>query len=313
MNLEQLIGLVVPHISVGFALAVVATIGYLLGSRSGRGAEQQVAQARREIERARAVANELEKIADAVHRNLTSHKARVARFKDRMAQLGEAGENESWEQLWKEAEEILAPTQRLASQIATAYEEIQHQATHLMAFTEVRTDALTGVRNRRALDEILEMLVAMHDRYDQAFSVIIFDVDHFKKVNDRLGHLAGDHVLRAVATLLNETIRETDVVARYGGEEFVVTLPETSLEEAGILAERLRKKIETNLSADVSLTVSGGVAGFSSGDDASTLLARADEALYKAKNAGRNRIYCHRESSIDPLDRSQDSLPQPVA
>ncbi len=313
MNLEHFIALVAPHFSTAFFLAVVATIGYLVGRSSRREAEREIALARREIERARAVANELEKIANDVHKSLTNHKLLVARFKNRVSQLGTGGDQEGWKQLWKEAEEMLGPTQRLASQIATAYEEIRQQATHLMAFTEVRTDTLTGVRNRRALDEVLDMLVAMHQRYGQTFSVAIFDVDHFKNVNDRLGHLAGDRVLRAVAAVISDGIRQTDVVARYGGEEFVVAMPETKLEDACVLAERLRQAIERHPVADVNLTISGGVATICEDDDANALLARADEALYRAKNTGRNQVCFHCGTSIQRAggDQTQaDDRPQ---
>jgi len=312
MDWEQLLALAKPSLPATVGLAVVATFGYLVGRASRRGAQVEVDKARREIDRARAVASELENIANVIHKNLANHKQRVSRFKNRVGQLDVGEDSEHWKRLWQEAEEILQPTQQLAAQIATAYEEIRQQTTHLMAFTEVRTDPLTGVRNRRALDEILDMLSAMHERHGQTFSVAIFDVDHFKDVNDQFGHLTGDRVLQGLARLIEEEIRQSDVLARYGGEEFVVTMPDTSLSEARQLAERLRERVAGDQVADVRVTLSGGVATITDEDDIASLMSRADAALYEAKAAGRDRIRCHDGQSVKayetPVDAESNAL-----
>lgn len=203
----------------------------------------------------------------------------------------------AWKELCREAEEILKPTLRLTAQIASAHEEIRQQSANLMTFTEVRTDPLTGVNNRRGLDDALSGQFAMMNRYDMRFSVAMFDIDHFKKVNDQEGHLYGDRVLQRLARILDESVRETDVVARYGGEEFVVVMPETDIEGAGVFADRLRLKIETELP----LTVSGGVAEALDGDTQDSLLARADIALYQAKTAGRNCVVRHTGETNEPV------------
>ena len=166
-----------------------------------------------------------------------------------------------------------------------------------MTFSEVRTDPLTRVSNRRGLDETLDSMFALKDRYDESFSVAIFDIDHFKQVNDKKGHLFGDRMLQAVARILDETVRDTDVVARYGGEEFVVVMPQTALANACMFAERVRVMIEEGLG----LTVSGGVATALDGDNAQSLLSRADAALYSGKAAGRNRIYRHTGTDVEPV------------
>src|SRR5262245_15891945 len=158
-----------------------------------------------------------------------------------------------------------------------------------MTFTEVRTDPLTGVSNRRALDETLESMFAMMHRYEHPFSVVIFDIDYFKQINDEQGHLYGDRMLKTVARLLDDNVSDTDLVTRYGGEEFVIVMPQTTLEGAAVFSDRLRRRVEQQLP----LTVSGGVAGASEGDNPQTLLARADAALYGAKAAGRNRLFQH--------------------
>ncbi len=155
----------------------------------------------------------------------------------------------------------------------------------------VMTDGLTGVKNRRAFDDGLQQAWKMSARTKSPLSLLMVDVDHFKRVNDTLGHEAGDDVLRLVAQTLQFMTRSTDMVARYGGEEFVVVLPATEAEPAVAFAEQLRLNIANLSWRGHPLTVSIGV----DSDTASVktecqLVARADAALYRAKNSGRNRV-----------------------
>ena len=115
----------------------------------------------------------------------------------------------------------------------------------------------------------------------------MFDIDHFKQVNDQQGHLNGDRVLQELARLFDECIRETDIVARYGGEEFVIVMPQTDLDGACVFAERLRAAVAERMA----VTVSGGVTAAVENDTPETLIVRADEALYCAKAAGRNCVF----------------------
>jgi diguanylate cyclase (GGDEF)-like protein len=278
------------------ALAVIAVLGYLAGRSSRAQALNEADKARRELRRAKAVAKELEQIAEGVRKQLASHHMSIARFKDRVSELSGQEKETAWGELCREAEQILKPTLRLAEQISRAYDEIRQQTNHLMSFTEVRTDPLTRVSNRRGLDESLESMFALMERYEQPFSLAIFDIDHFKQVNDTKGHLHGDRTLQAVARILDDTVRDTDVVARYGGEEFVVVMAHTTLDNACHFGERVRVLVESNLG----LTISGGIAMALDGDNPQTLLSRADSALYSSKAAGRNRIYCHTGADIEP-------------
>jgi two-component system cell cycle response regulator len=159
------------------------------------------------------------------------------------------------------------------------------------------TDSLTRLLNRRALLERLTGEVERAKRFKSQLSLLMVDLDHFKTVNDRYGHLAGDEVLRQIGELLARVVRTIDVVARYGGEEFVVALPETSSEGAVVFAERLRERVASQAldaggAHNFHLTCSVGVATFPSPHVASTeaLFARADEALYRAKSGGRNQV-----------------------
>ena len=158
------------------------------------------------------------------------------------------------------------------------------------------TDELTGLPNRRYLNRRSREELAMAQRFKSPLSCIMLDLDHFKQVNDSLGHQAGDAVLQSLAKVLCAGKREYDVIGRYGGEEFLVLLPQVDAQGAIIVAERLRKKVEetnllTNLGKPARLTISLGVATFNNLENLSEedLIHRADEALYRAKAEGRNR------------------------
>jgi len=156
-------------------------------------------------------------------------------------------------------------------------------------------DGLTGVRNRKYLEQQLQAEFARHKRYRRPLSLIMMDIDFFKKINDTHGHQGGDLVLRRVAAELASMVRDTDTYARYGGEEFCCLLPETGADSAAILAERFRRRVEgmeiEYQGAEIRVTMSFGLAG-AGGEiaDREALLRRADEALYEAKRTGRNRL-----------------------
>jgi diguanylate cyclase (GGDEF)-like protein len=158
-----------------------------------------------------------------------------------------------------------------------------------------RRDPLTGLLNRRAIDEALADEAQRARRLASPFAVLMMDVDHFKSVNDEQGHAAGDRALQHLATLLSTQMRDIDRLGRYGGEEFLVLLPATSGEDSAVMAERLRERVASMPmsweDAMLRLTISVGVAPWRGDvDDVSAMLARADDALYRAKSAGRNRV-----------------------
>ncbi len=162
----------------------------------------------------------------------------------------------------------------------------------LMALNMI--DALTGVNNRRSLETHLKEEVERHKRYGHPLSLIMFDIDHFKAVNDRYGHQCGDYVLQKIAEVIRSAIRTEDVLARYGGEEFCCLLPETSVSAAQILAERFRTKIAGHVfefqKENIRVTISLGVSSMNAATpSAETLLKKADDGLYVAKNKGRNQ------------------------
>ena len=157
-----------------------------------------------------------------------------------------------------------------------------------------KTDPLTGLSNRRDLNGKLDNEINRYKRSQKPFSVIICDIDHFKKFNDDYGHDVGDDVLKHTARVLTETCRAVDFVGRWGGEEFLVISPETGLPGAVNLAEKLRASIEQNIlkgdGAEFKITMSFGVSEYRSDKTANSVLKEADENLYKAKEQGRNRV-----------------------
>jgi diguanylate cyclase (GGDEF)-like protein len=160
------------------------------------------------------------------------------------------------------------------------------------------TDPLTGVLNRRHLFTLAEQELKRAQRYDNIFSVLILDIDHFKQINDTYGHTVGDRVLEVMAQTVLNSLRKVDYFGRFGGEEFVAFLPETDIDAAIMVAERVREKVKAiAISVQeqlVSMTVSIGVASYQSGDETvDSIIQRADKALYQAKHQGRNRVIAY--------------------
>jgi diguanylate cyclase len=202
---------------------------------------------------------------------------------------------------------LIKANRQLEEELATTKHEIELQQQQLESTMAVaRTDPLTSIPNRRAYDDAL---VEHFERFKQkgtSLCLLMLDVDHFKKFNDHHGHQAGDEVLRGVAQVLKDTMRETDVVARYGGEEFCVLLPATTVDEAKVAAERVRHAVGQARfdfeGAELQVTVSVGLASVLDCDSHDTLVRRADEALYEAKKNGRNRSYFHNGTSTEPIE-----------
>jgi diguanylate cyclase (GGDEF)-like protein len=160
-------------------------------------------------------------------------------------------------------------------------------------------DALTGLRNRTALDDWLAKEISRSQRHELPLALMMIDVDHFKTINDRLGHAKGDALLRALANVFQQSTRATDLSFRYGGDEFAVLLPHTELDNAAIVAEQIRHNLKRLVDAELDLPesqagfspdISIGIAAYREGDDSEGLLRRADTHLYHAKALGRGRI-----------------------
>jgi diguanylate cyclase len=170
-----------------------------------------------------------------------------------------------------------------------------------------KTDALTGLANRHSMNEFLRQAQINAMEKDEPLSVLLIDIDHFKKFNDDFGHQVGDQVLRLVAKVLQESVREVDLAARYGGEELIAVLPGADLAACAAVAERMRRRIaEARLTRratgkDIgSITVSIGVAQFRLAESAEAMIERCDRGLYQAKRLGRNRTVTENDLALEP-------------
>ena len=185
--------------------------------------------------------------------------------------------------------------QTLVERVASMEQEAKGFRDHIEEQRQkALTDTLTGLPNRAAWEERLALEMARWQRYGGELMMAVLDIDFFKRINDNYGHLAGDKVLKIIATELAKRLRKTDFIARFGGEEFVLLIPSTPLEGAQQLLETLRTAIENSpfhfKGERVTITLSAGVSAFVTGDHAAQVFERADQALYRAKRSGRNRI-----------------------
>jgi diguanylate cyclase len=207
---------------------------------------------------------------------------------------------ESSRQLNQELEEATSQIQTLSKQL----EETER---------EVLLDALTGLNNRKAFDRKINDLCEKFDKNEEFFSVVMLDIDYFKKFNDQYGHQVGDEVLRIVGSHLKENLKGKDFPSRYGGEEFIVLLPNTKLDKAYIVAEQIREtiskkrlKIKKTGQALGNITVSVGVSEIREEDTAISVVERADSALYLAKDSGRNNVKS--EKDFESAETGMDTL-----
>ncbi|MGJ0301442.1 GGDEF domain-containing protein, partial [Aliarcobacter cryaerophilus] len=153
-------------------------------------------------------------------------------------------------------------------------------------------DTLTNSYNRKYYVMTMNEVLSLNNRYKMPFSIILFDIDDFKKINDDYGHLVGDKVLINIVKLINEDIRKTDTLYRVGGEEFIIICKNTIKSDAIIIAEKIRKKVEESLNIieNKTITISIGVTEVISDDDENSIYKRVDDNLYMSKNSGKNRV-----------------------
>jgi diguanylate cyclase (GGDEF)-like protein len=176
-------------------------------------------------------------------------------------------------------------------------EKMVHERTHELEIAKEKleklaeTDCMTGLYNRMKLDQILSAEIQRAQRYQSVFSIILFDLDNFKEINDNYGHQTGDQVLTELAKVIGQRVRSTDYIGRWGGDEFMIISPETNLENASLLAEIIRVTLKTHdFGLPCSVTSSFGITSWKENDIASTLIDRVDKALYKSKRSGKNQI-----------------------
>jgi diguanylate cyclase len=239
--------------------------------------------------------------------NLADAKSRLNRATDRDAVRGIV------ENLVQTANDMKRDNEALQARLnSSKHEIIQLQENLETVRSESLTDPLTTLANRKYFDDALVKTIAESAASTEPMSLMLTDIDHFKRFNDTYGHLTGDQVLRLVALSVKQNVKGQDIAARYGGEEFAIVLPRTALREAIAVADQIRRAVMGKELMKRStgehlgrVTVSIGVASHRAGDNCQTLIERADTCLYAAKRNGRNRVICETDPDVAPAAETQ--------
>jgi diguanylate cyclase len=285
--------------------AIQLTGGIAIGMWLRRTKPPQARRGRQEMIHASEIAKRLQSLADDMSSSVGEHRARL----DRASQLLSSNEGRSGQALAELVvgviDEVVRANHHLQSKLETAESRLEEQANAIETYiSRSLTDPLTGLPNRREFDNRLEERMAAWNRRQEVFTLLLVDVDYFKKLNDQHGHLAGDQMLAAMGKALRTAIRREDAVARYGGEEFAMLLPHTSLEQAVHVAQNVREAV-ARISVDhkghqLGVTASAGFATIQPDELAELLIHRADAALYAAKDAGRDCAFLHDGTTCQP-------------
>ncbi|MBY0340211.1 MAG: GGDEF domain-containing protein, partial [Rhodocyclaceae bacterium] len=183
----------------------------------------------------------------------------------------------------------------MRKRVREAEHEVERLMTELSQASEmVRVDPLTGALNRKGMEEAMQREVARTRRQNAPLSIALLDIDNFKQINDNLGHHAGDQALQHLANVTRETIRPQDTLVRFGGEEFIILLPDTGMEEAVKVMERVQRELTRRYflsdNNKLLITFSAGIGVLKTGEEPGEAIRRADQAMYLAKRAGKNRV-----------------------
>lgn len=263
-----------------------------------------IAEHRKRADEMHQTMSTLQALTGGIEKQVGDHSTLVQQINSDLSTAAQGKEGVELQMAIQDAvREVTSANEKLQNQLKEAEQKLAEQAQTIQKHIEVaRTDALTGVLNRRAFDEEIARRVSEFQRYRTPVSLLMVDIDHFKKFNDTHGHQAGDEVIKLTARTLSQAMRDVDLVCRYGGEEFAVILPGTELNGGGMAADRCRTAIEAAALAFedkvLNVTMSCGVATVLPGEEFASLIKRADEALYQSKKTGRNCAHIHDGTQI---------------
>jgi diguanylate cyclase len=279
---------------------------------------KQTEESKRAAERAAMAASRVADLAHTVASDVGDHAAKMKAISADLAGIDRSS-NTANAAVFTAMDQMLAANSELQQRLELAEKQLAVQAVEIKAHeSEARTDSLTGLSNRRAFDDELKRRLNEWQRKQTPCTLVLMDIDFFKKFNDTHGHQVGDEVLRQVAKVLIAQSREMDVPCRYGGEEFGVILPATDAVNACRVAERIRAAIEASSTVcdgkTLKVTCSLGVASFMSEDDPAALIRRADDSLYVSKKGGRNCGHWNTSTKHVPITMPEAGVEdQPVA
>ncbi len=297
--------------------AVQLTLGVAIGIWIRRSdAKVAMRRGRDDFQQAGEIAKRLQTLASEMASVVGEHRTELEQASNLLKVDGHPAGDAIADLVMNVVGNIVHSNQSLQSKLDTAESRLQEQAVEIEShISRSLTDPLTGLPNRREFNERLEERMSAWNRRRESFSLLLLDVDHFKKLNDVHGHLAGDQVLAALGNTLRAAIRREDAAARYGGEEFAILLPNTSLEQAALVSRKVREAasqfvIQHN-DHRIAITISGGLATIQLNEQVDSLIQRADAALYAAKAAGRNCSFVHDGVSCRNADgRAVEAPPQ---
>jgi diguanylate cyclase len=270
--------------------------------------------AKRAAERAAMAASRVADVAKNVASDVGDHAAKMKAISAELAGI-DRDSTATNGAVFTALDQMLAANAELQERLEKAEKQLAEQAAEIRAHeSEARTDSLTGISNRRAFDDELKRRFSEWERLKTPCTLVLLDIDFFKKFNDTHGHQVGDEVLRQVAKVLKVQSREMDLPCRYGGEEFAVILPATEIAPACKVAERIRAAVEQSTTVcegkNLKVTCSLGLSQWRAGEDVAQLIRRADEGLYASKKAGRNCGHWHDGVNCLPITAPVEPPPQ---
>ena len=296
----------------GCLLGVVQLcLGVGVGLWIGRSGRTRTTDVNADAEQARQLAQRLSLVTGSLSYNVSAHRNRIDQLHGQLAAVPTDETSPLTDLVVGVVREMVRSTQQLQQQLSTADAELQRQSEEIEAqISRAMTDELTGLWNRRAFDEQLELHLTNWRDHRIPFSLVLIDLDRFKQINDTFGHVAGDQILAAAAAALRAALRRPDIVARFGGEEFAAILPFTPLATATNAVHKALQSVAGTVvpyENDVlHVTASGGLASIVPGEDGESLIRRADAALYAAKDAGRDRGYLHDGQNVAAIDQGDE-------
>lgn len=299
-------------------IQLLAGIGIGMWIRRDDGTADQ--KNRQEMIQAGLIAKRLQAVADDVSLSVGKHVTQLEQATQALTSDASRSDGALTDLVVDVIDDMVRANQSLKSKLESAESRLQEQAVEIEThISRSLTDPLTGLPNRRGFNDRLAERMSAWNRRKEVFTIMLLDVDHFKRFNDQYGHVVGDRVLAGIGRALRTAVRREDAVARYGGEEFAVLLAGTSLEQAARAAQNVCEAI-SRLAIDhngtkLFITASGGLAMIQSKEEAEALFQRADAALYAAKAAGRNCVFLHDgrgcRAITDTPARSRPSPPSP--